>query len=60
MHERGGASLRVDVYEYWESGDFFPPDQGEAVWGVACRIYDVADEVTTRTVPCPEDTRGGP
>ena len=51
-----GTAIRVDVYQYLESGDFFPPDQGKATWGVACRIYDVADAVATSTVECPDGT----
>lgn len=51
-----GTTIRVDVYRYWESGDFFPPDQGEAAWGVACRRYDVADPVTSSPMECPDGT----
>lgn len=51
-----GTTIRVDVYQYLESGRFFPPDQGEATFGVACRIYDVAKAVATSTVECPEGT----
>lgn len=51
-----GTTIRVDVYQYWESGSFFPPDQGDAAWGVACRSYDVAAAVTADPVECPEDT----
>lgn len=39
---RDGPSIRVDVYRYWESGSFLPPDQGNGTWGVACRTYNVA------------------
>ncbi len=53
---RAGTAIRVDVYQYWESGSFFPPDQGDAAWGVACRSYDVAAAVTADPVECPEDT----
>lgn len=55
-----GTTIRVDVYQYLESGSFFPPDQGEATWGVACRTYDVAEAVVTRTVECPEGTPDEP
>ena len=51
-----GTTLRVDLYMYLESGDFLPPDQGEATWGVACRAYDVARAVKTTTVECPDGT----
>lgn len=51
-----GSVIRVDVYAYVESGSFFPPDQGEAAWGVACRAYDVAGRVTTTAVDCPDGT----
>ena len=51
-----GTTIRVDVYQYLESGSFFPPDQGEARWGVACRIYNVVEKVATSTVECPEGT----
>ena len=51
-----GSVIRVDVYAYEESGSFFPPDQGEAAWGVACRAYDVAGRITTTAVECPEGT----
>jgi hypothetical protein len=51
-----GTRIRVDVYQYLESGDFFPPDQGRATWGVACRIYDVAEAVETSSVECPDGT----
>ena len=56
VRSREGTSIRVDVYKWWESGSFFPPDQGEAAWGLACRSYDVAAEVTVRQVDCPEGT----
>lgn len=56
-----GTALRVDVYHWWESGDLLPPDQGEAVWGLACRTYDVtAPDVVTTAVECPEDTPTAP
>ncbi|MGB0098990.1 MAG: hypothetical protein WBP61_01790 [Nocardioides sp.] len=51
-----GTSIRVDVYTYVESASFFPPDQGDATWGVACRSYAVAATVTTATVECPDGT----
>ncbi len=57
---RTGTTVRVDVYRYWESGDFFPPDQGKAVWGLTCRSYDVAEGVTTRRVQCPPGTPEAP
>lgn len=55
-----GSAIRVDVYAYVESGSFFPPDQGEATWGVACRAYDVAGPVTVTPVVCPEGTPAVP
>ena len=55
-----GPVIRVDVYAYVESGSFFPPDQGEAAWGVACREYDVTGRVTSTTVECPEGTPATP
>ncbi|WP_345262937.1 hypothetical protein [Nocardioides nanhaiensis] len=55
-----GTSIRVDVYAFWESGDLLPPDQGEATWGVACRVYDVAGRVTAMRVECPDGTPPGP
>lgn len=55
-----GATIRVDVYRYWESGAFLPPDQGRAVWGVACRSYDVAGPVVADAVECPEGTPEAP
>ncbi len=51
-----GTTIRVDVYQYWESGSFLPPDQGEAAWGVVCRSYDVAAAVTAHPVECPVGT----
>ncbi len=53
-----GATIRVDVYTYTESASFFPPDQGEATWGVACRAYDVTASVTATVVECPDGTPG--
>ena len=56
-----GTTFRVDVYYWWESGDLLPPDQGNAVWGLACRTYDVAaPDVVTTAVECPEDTPAAP
>ena len=56
-----GTTFRVDVYHWWESGDLLPPDQGNAVWGLACRTYDVAaPDVVTTAVECPEDTPTAP
>ncbi|GGD12857.1 hypothetical protein [Nocardioides daphniae] len=60
VREREGASVTVAVYQYWESGSFFPPDQGEAAWGLACREYEVAPQVTARSIPCPEGTPAAP
>lgn len=60
VRKRDSASLRVDVYQYWESGDFFPPDQGEAAWGVACRTYDVTNGVQTQQRTCPDGTPNKP
>ena len=60
VREVEGTTIRVDVYRYWESGSFFPPDQGEAVWGVACRRYDVAGPVVLSAVECPEGTPEAP
>ena len=60
VREVEGTTIRVDVYRYWESGSFFPPDQGEAAWGVACRSYDVAGPVVPSAVECPEDTPEAP
>ena len=61
LRGRDGTTFRVDVYHWWESGDLLPPDQGEAVWGLACRTYDVAaPTVVTTTVECPEDTPTAP
>lgn len=57
---RDGSSIHVDVYRYWESGSFFPPDRGKGAWGVACRTYDVAGDVTTRSVDCPPGTPDAP
>lgn len=51
-----GTTIRVDTYTYLESGDLLPPDQGEATWGVACRVYDVETAVRTTTVTCPDGT----
>ena len=56
VRSREGTSIRVDVYKWLESGDLLPPDQGEAAWGLACRSYDVAAEVTVKQVDCPEGT----
>lgn len=55
-----GTTIRVDVYQYLESGSFLPPDQGEARWGVACRTYNLAEKVVTSTVKCPEGTPENP
>ena len=51
-----GTVVRVDVYARVESGSFFPPDQGASAWGVACRAYDVAGEVTVHALDCPDGT----
>lgn len=54
--------IRVDVYRYAESGSFFPPDQGDATWGVACRAYDVTDPARTTAIAieCPPGTPSEP
>ncbi|QCX28837.1 hypothetical protein [Nocardioides jishulii] len=60
VREQEGASVTVAVYQYYESGSFFPPDQGEAVWGLTCRTYEVTREVTARSVTCPDGTPATP
>lgn len=55
-----GVTIRVDVYAWVESGSFFPPDQGKAVWGLACRSYDVTDAVASTPVECPDGTPAAP
>lgn len=57
---REGSAVRVDVYAWYESGSFFPPDQGAAVWGVACRTYDVTSGVSVTPLECPEGTPEAP
>jgi len=55
-----GTTIQVTVYAYSESASFFPPDQGEATWGTACRSYDVADKVTATPLECREGTPDEP
>ena len=60
VRDREATTIRVDLYRRWESGSFFWPDQGEAAWGVACRVYDVADGVRTIVAECPAGTPDSP
>lgn len=60
VRDQDGATIRLDVYAWVESGSFFPPDQGKALWGLACRSYDVAAGVTSTPVECPEGTPAAP
>ncbi len=60
LREHNGARLRVDLYTRVESGSFFPPDQGDSAWGVACRTYVVGDRVLVVPTRCPDGTPATP